>query len=102
MKRRTFLATGAAVMAAPAILRAQTKASVLKFVPEADVVIFDPVTTPSWQTRDYAYLVYDTLFGVDDKYQPQPQMLEKWAVSDDRLPQAERSAAQAASIRCFM
>jgi peptide/nickel transport system substrate-binding protein len=58
---------------------------VLKFVPEADVVIFDPVTTPSWQTRDYAYLVYDTLFGVDDKYQPQPQMLEGYNVSADGL-----------------
>lgn len=79
MKRRDFIATGLAAGAAlgsPAILRAQTKARVLRFVPEADVVIFDPVTTPSWQTRDYAYLVYDTLFGMDDKYQPQPQMLE--------------------------
>ena len=85
MKRRTFLATGAAVMAAPAILRAQTKASVLKFVPEADVVIFDPVTTPSWQTRDYAYLVYDTLYGMDDRNQPQAQMVEGANTSSDGL-----------------
>src|SRR3954453_15687334 len=79
MKRRDFLATGAAgaaLLGAPAILRAQTKANVLRFVPEADVVIFDPVTSPSWQTRDYAYLVYDTLFGMDDENRPQPQMLE--------------------------
>jgi peptide/nickel transport system substrate-binding protein len=77
--------TGAAVLGAPAILRAQTSARVLRFVPEADVVIFDPVTTPSWQTRDYAYLVYDTLFGMDDQYRPQPQMLEGSNVSADGL-----------------
>ena len=85
MKRRTFLASSAAVLAAPGILRAQTKAGVLKFVPEADVVIFDPVTTPSWQTRDYAYLVYDTLYGMDDKNQPQPQMVEGANTSADGL-----------------
>lgn len=90
MKRRDFLTTsaaaaGAAMIGAPAILRAQTKAGVLKFVPEADVVIFDPVTTPSWQTRDYAYLVYDTLFGMDDQNRPQPQMLEGYNVSKNGL-----------------
>ncbi len=84
MKRRTFLATGAAALAAPALLRAQP-ARVLRFVPEADVVIFDPVVTPAWQTRDYAYLVYDTLFGMDDQYRPQPQMLEGSNVSSDGL-----------------
>lgn len=84
MKRRTFLATGAAVLAAPAVLRAQST-RVLRFVPEADVVIFDPVVTPSWQTRDYAYLVYDTLFGMDDQYRPQPQMLEGYNVDKDGL-----------------
>jgi len=88
MNRRDFLATGAAGVAAlgaPGILRAQTKAGVLRFVPEADVVIFDPVTTPSWQTRDYAYLVYDTLFGMDEENRPQPQMLEGYRVSSDGL-----------------
>ena len=85
MKRRTFLGTSAALLAAPGILRAQTKAGVLKFVPEADVVIFDPVTTPSWQTRDYAYLVYDTLYGMDDRNQPQPQMVEGANTSADGL-----------------
>lgn len=84
MKRRTFLATGAAVLAAPAIVRAQAT-RVLRFVPEADVVIFDPIVTPSWQTRDHAYLVYDTLFGMDDSYRPQPQMLEGYNVSKDGL-----------------
>ena len=78
------VAAGAAVLGAPAIVRAQST-RVLRFVPEADVVIFDPVVTPSWQTRDYAYLVYDTLFGMDDQYRPQPQMLEGYNVDKDGL-----------------
>jgi peptide/nickel transport system substrate-binding protein len=87
MDRRTFLAGSAALagsvtLAAPAVVRAQAS-RVIKFVPEADVVVLDPVVTPSWQTRDHAYLVYDTLFGVDDNFQPQPQMLEGYVVEND-------------------
>lgn len=90
MDRRTFLAGTAASAASvaaiglPSIVRAESK-RVLKFVPEADVVIYDPVVTPAWQTRDHAYLVYDTLFGVDDGFQPHPQMVEGHVVEKDGL-----------------
>ena len=90
MDRRTFLtgtaatAAGAAATGFPAIVQAELK-RVLKFVPEADVVIYDPVVTPAWQTRDHAYLVYDTLFGVDDNFQPHPQMVEGFVVEKDGL-----------------
>ena len=84
MNRRRFLLSAAAVVAAPAITRAESS-RVIKFVPDADVVIFDPVVSPSWQTRDHAYLVYDTLFGVDNNFQPHPQMLEGYVVENDGL-----------------
>jgi peptide/nickel transport system substrate-binding protein len=84
MDRRSFLAGTAATLAMPAVSRAQAS-RVIKFVPDADVVIFDPVISPSWQTRDHAYLVYDTLFGVDDNFQPHPQMLEGHVVENDGL-----------------
>ncbi len=84
MDRRTFLAGSAAALAAPAITRAQGS-RVIKFVPDANVVVFDPVVSPSWQTRDHAYLVYDTLFGVDDSFQPHPQMVEGYVVENDNL-----------------
>ena len=88
MDRRSFLAgtaaTTAAALARPAVVGAQTS-RVIKFVPEADVVVFDPVVTPSWQTRDHAYLVYDTLYGVDDNFQPHPQMVEGHVVEKDGL-----------------
>lgn len=84
MDRRTFLAGSAAAVALPAIARAQGSRTI-KFVPDADVVVFDPVVSPSWQTRDHAYLVYDTLFGVDDNFQPHPQMVEGYVVENDGL-----------------
>src|SRR5690349_9935533 len=89
MDRRKFLAGTASAAAAatvgkPAIVQAQAN-RVIKFVPEADIAIFDPVVTPSAQTREHAWLVYDTLYGVDDKYNPHPQMVEGHVVENDGL-----------------
>ena len=75
MDRRSFLASSGAaagVLAAPALAQ---PARVLKFVPEADLAVLDPVWTTSSQTTQHAFLVYDTLFGLDAAFQPQPQML---------------------------
>jgi peptide/nickel transport system substrate-binding protein len=87
MDRRKFLAgtaavAGSAAIGAPSIVAAQSK-RVIKFTPEADVVIFDPVVTPSAQTREHAWLIYDTLYGIDDKYQPHPQMVEGHTIEND-------------------
>ncbi|MBN8873479.1 MAG: ABC transporter substrate-binding protein [Rhodospirillales bacterium] len=77
MKRRTFLHAGAAALAsplaAPALAQAPGK-RVLTFVPQADIAVLDPVWTTTYQTRDHGFLVFDTLFGLDGAYRPQPQM----------------------------
>lgn len=36
-------------------------------------------------TRNFAYMVFDTLIAMDSKGQFRPQMLEGWKVSDDRM-----------------
>jgi peptide/nickel transport system substrate-binding protein len=82
MKRRKFLAGAAAGLAMPSIAGAQG-AKAIRFVPEADVVIYDPVVTPSAQTREHAYLVYDMLYGLDDSFRPHPQMVEGHTVEKD-------------------
>jgi peptide/nickel transport system substrate-binding protein len=74
MRRRTFLAGAATSLAAPAIVRAQTS-RVLTAVPQADLAVLDPVWTTSYQTRDHAFLVFDTLYGMDSAYKAQPQMV---------------------------
>ncbi len=56
---------------------------VLKFVPHADLTVIDPTWSPAYVSRNHGYLVFDTLFGQDEKFQPQPQMLEGYATEDD-------------------
>ena len=84
MKRRTFLgvAAGAAVstLAKPSIAQ---PAKVLKFVPEADVAIVDPVWTTATVTRNHGYLVFDTLYGQTADYNFEPQMVAGHTVEDD-------------------
>ncbi|HET7032053.1 MAG TPA: ABC transporter substrate-binding protein, partial [Casimicrobiaceae bacterium] len=48
---------------------------VLKFIPQADLRILDPITTTAYITRNHGYMVYDTLFATDAKFQVQPQMV---------------------------
>ena len=82
MKRRTFLAASAAALAAPSLARA-AGTGVIRFTPEADLAVLDPVWTTASQSQQHGFLVYDTLWGVDDQYRPQPQMLAGHTVDDD-------------------
>jgi len=85
MQRRTLLkaaSAGAAVLAAPRIGSAQA-ARALKFVPQADLAVLDPVYATAYVTRNHAFLVFDTLYGLDEHYTPQPQMVEGHRIEDD-------------------
>jgi len=57
----------------------------LRFVPEADLRSLDPIWTTAYITRNYGYMVYDTLFAVNDKFEVKPQMVDRWTLSDDKL-----------------
>jgi len=94
---KKFLAREIAMEDVCALLRAVTLAlvfaassaaaqeKVLKFIPQADLRILDPITTTAYITRNHGYMVYDTLFATDAKFQAQPQMVDKWDISKDRL-----------------
>ncbi len=84
MQRRHFLSTTAATLALPSIARSQSR-RVLRFIPDADLAILDPTWVTAYQTRDHGFMVYDTLFGQDQNYQPKPQMLEGASVEKDGL-----------------
>jgi peptide/nickel transport system substrate-binding protein len=84
MKRRTFLTAAAATLAAPSIVGAQS-AKPLKFVPDADLALVDPIITTSYQTRDHGFMVFDTLYGQDNEYRIRPQMVEGHVVESDGL-----------------
>jgi peptide/nickel transport system substrate-binding protein len=57
----------------------------LRVVPHSDLKILDPIWTTAYITRNHGYLIYDTLFAMDAKQQPQPQMVDTWEVSADKL-----------------
>src|SRR6266446_9244103 len=87
MRRRDLLNAGvaaAAALAMPRIARAD-KAKTLTFVPTSDLAVLDPVVTFNRPSRNYAYLVFDTLYGIDTNWQAQPQMVGGHEVDDDGL-----------------
>ena len=49
-----------------------------------DLQVFDPIWTTANMTGNHGLLIYDTLFGMDENRTPQPQMVDKWGVSDDK------------------
>ena len=55
----------------------------LRYVPQADLTVIDPVMTTAYITRYHATMVWDQLYGIDSQLQPQPQMVEGHTVEDD-------------------
>ena len=92
MDRREFLksATGAGALAATAGLAApaisqRLAARTLRFVPQADLANFDPIWSTAYVVRNASAMVWDTLYGLDDKLVPQRQMVEAEEASADGL-----------------
>ena len=83
MRRRDFLAGSAATVLATPAVWAAGNAKLLKFVPQSDIALLDPHLAPALVTRNHAYLVYDTLYGVDDAVRPRPQMAAGHVIEDD-------------------
>ncbi len=82
-RRRLLQAAGAGMLAAPAIVRAAGETT-LRFIPQADLAVVDPVWTSAYVTRNHAFMVYDTLYGQDGGFKPQPQMVSGAVVEDER------------------
>ncbi len=85
MQRRSVLKSAiatAGALSAPHLAAAQGS-RVLKFVPQADLALLDPIQTTAFVTRNHALLVFDTLYGVDANWKAQPQMVEGHVVEND-------------------
>ncbi len=57
----------------------------LRVVMHSDLKIVDPIWTTAYMSRNYGYMVYDTLFAMDEKLDIKPQMVGSYSVSDDNL-----------------
>jgi len=82
MERRNFLAGTAAALAAPHVATAQGN-RVLKFIPQADVTVLDPIWTTAYVTRNHGYMIFDTLFGTDGAFKASPQMAAGMTTDND-------------------
>ena len=71
-----------ATLAAASVALAQEK--VLRIVPHSNLAILDPIWTTAYMSRNHGYMIYDTLFGTDEKNQIKPQMVEEWTASPDK------------------
>jgi peptide/nickel transport system substrate-binding protein len=89
MQRRSLIAGAAAAaglaargLARPALAQGEA-AHTLRFIPQADVSILDPLNTTAYPTRNHGHMCWDTLYGLDEGFRPQPQLAAGHAVEDD-------------------
>jgi len=77
----TALLAGVALTAG----QAPAEESVLRVIPYADLRNTDPIWTTATITQHHGYMIYDTLFAMDEDLVPQPQMVGSYEVGDDNL-----------------
>src|SRR4029077_12829890 len=81
---RRFLLASAVALAAVSV-SPFASAQTIKVVMHSDVKILAPVFSGAYITSNHAYMIYDTLFAIDEKLQVKPQMVDSWTTSDDGL-----------------
>jgi peptide/nickel transport system substrate-binding protein len=85
MRRRQLVAGAAALAAAPAGPARPALGNTAKtivHVPQANLTSLDPVWTTAVVTRNSAHLLFETLYGRDERLDPKPQMLEGHLAED--------------------
>jgi peptide/nickel transport system substrate-binding protein len=66
----------ALAVAPPVAAQQQT----IKIVMHSDLKVLDPIWASAQISRTHGYMVYDTLFGLDEQLNPKPQMVSDWNV----------------------
>jgi peptide/nickel transport system substrate-binding protein len=64
---------------------AAAEAQTLRVAMSQDLKILDPIWTTAFIQRDFGYMVWDTLFALDEKFEVKPQMVDQYDVSADKL-----------------
>src|SRR5499427_4073156 len=88
MTRREFAAVAGAASLASFGWISKTRAAdtkTLRFIAQADLRVLDPIWTTAYITRNHGYMVFDTLFALDSKFKPRPQMVGDYSISADKL-----------------
>ena len=85
MRRRHFMAGGAALAARPALAQPAIggRTKTLIFVPTTNPPSYDPVWNTAQATRTMGLMIYEGLYSRDMALNPHPHMLEGHLVEDD-------------------
>ena len=79
-----FLAVALAIpLAFGVLVQSAVAEKVMRVIPHADLKNLDPIWTTAYISRNHGYMVYDTLFAMDEDFKPQPQMVDNWNTSSD-------------------
>jgi peptide/nickel transport system substrate-binding protein len=84
-KLMSAVLTAAALACTLAAMDSARAETAIKVVMQAPLRVLDPIMTNAYITRNHGYLVYDTLFAMDAAGKPQPEMVESWKESPDKL-----------------
>src|SRR5260370_38482939 len=84
IKRRDLGVLAACATLVTAMRPALAQAKVLRYVRNGNLTILDPIWTTAYVTRDHGYMIYDTLFAIDENNVVKPQMVDKYEVSPDK------------------
>ena len=80
--RRVLLAS-TLLMAMPGGVRAAASKKTLRFVPRADLQTIDPMGSTADILKMHGFMIYDTLFAMDENFVARPQMVKDMTVSED-------------------
>src|SRR5262249_6393503 len=80
-----LIRTAAVVLAAIITFAAAAAAQTLRIAPHSDLKVVDPIWTTALISVNHGYMVYDTLYALDDELAVQPQMVGPHQVSADKL-----------------
>ncbi|RVO87421.1 ABC transporter substrate-binding protein, partial [Sinorhizobium meliloti] len=56
----------------------------LKVVPSADLQVLDPMGATADLVKMHGFMIYDTLYALDEHFKPQPQMVQDMTLSEDK------------------
>jgi peptide/nickel transport system substrate-binding protein len=82
MPRHCCVVAAPASLAAPSLACAEQDRT-LRFIPDADVTILDPLTTTAYSTRNHGHMCWDTPYGLDTRFNPSPQLAERHVVEEE-------------------
>ena len=84
MFSKAFKTLAAATALSAAMTLAAHAESVLRIRDVGDIQQMDPLLSTNYPMRDMSYLIWDTLFAMDDNFQAQPQMVDTYTISPDK------------------